>query len=88
MYLLLAGLGSLATVLAYVAYTESIWSKSLRTRQAVLDQLGLAQRAESKSYRFVGFFHPYWWRRRAGLVDRHCTHPTRAQGYRICRVFR
>lgn len=59
MYLLLAGLGSLATVLAYVAYTESIWSKSLRTRQAVLDQLSLAQRAESKNYRFVGFFHPY-----------------------------
>lgn len=47
-----------ATILAYIAYTESIWSKSLKTRQAVLDQLGL-KRVESKRYKFVGFFHPY-----------------------------
>ncbi|KAI6039650.1 glycosyltransferase family 4 protein [Pisolithus marmoratus] len=58
MYFLFAGLALLATFFAYVAYTESIWSKSLRTRQAVLGQLGL-QRTESIRYKFVGFFHPY-----------------------------
>ncbi|KAI6027795.1 glycosyltransferase family 4 protein [Pisolithus microcarpus 441] len=58
MYHLLVGLTLVATILAYIAYTESIWSKSLKTRQAVLDQLGL-KRVESKRYKFVGFFHPY-----------------------------
>ncbi|KIM53165.1 glycosyltransferase family 4 protein [Scleroderma citrinum Foug A] len=60
-YVSFAGLSLLALVLAYVAYTESIWSRSLRNRRSILDTLGL----DSTKYKFVGFFHPYWGRGRA-----------------------
>ena len=55
-YVSFAGLSLLALVLAYVAYTESIWSRSLRNRRSILDTLGL----DSTKYKFVGFFHPCW----------------------------
>lgn len=57
-YLSFAGLSLLAIVFAYVAYTESLWSRSLNKRQTILDKLGL-QRSTSAKHRFVGFFHPY-----------------------------
>ena len=58
-YVSFAGLSLLAVVLAYVAYTESIWSRSLRKRRTILDALGL-ERSTATKYKFVGFFHPYW----------------------------
>ncbi|KAG6337390.1 hypothetical protein ID866_1713 [Astraeus odoratus] len=57
-YLPFTGLVGLAVIFAYVAYTETIWSRSLRTRQAILERLGF-ERAASTKYKFVGFFHPY-----------------------------
>ncbi|KIJ59041.1 glycosyltransferase family 4 protein [Hydnomerulius pinastri MD-312] len=52
------GFSLVAFVLAYGAYTEVIWSRSLRARQAILDELGLKV-TQTTNYKFVGFFHPY-----------------------------
>ncbi|KAH7885011.1 mannosyltransferase [Phlebopus sp. FC_14] len=57
-FLLCVGLAFLVLTLAYTAYTEFIWSKSLRVRQAVLEELGRTT-DEVVNYKFIGFFHPY-----------------------------
>ncbi|KAN0088030.1 glycosyltransferase family 4 protein [Tylopilus felleus] len=56
--LLCLGFTLVALILAYTAYTEALWSRSRRARAAILDELGVGV-TKPKSYKFVGFFHPY-----------------------------
>ncbi|KAH0832377.1 glycosyltransferase family 4 protein [Lanmaoa asiatica] len=47
-----------ASTLSYTAYTEVLWSRSFRVREAILKELGIKV-TKATNYKFVGLFHPY-----------------------------
>lgn len=57
--LLYLGFCLIVLILFYAAYTETLRSKSFRTRQIILNELG-AKVTEPTKYKFIGLFHPYW----------------------------
>ncbi|KAF8547294.1 glycosyltransferase family 4 protein [Imleria badia] len=56
--LLCLGFCLVAFILLYTAYTEVLWSRSCRTREAILKELGVSV-TKVTNYKFVGLFHPY-----------------------------
>ena len=57
--LLCLGFCFVAFILSYTAYTEVLWSRSCRAREAILKELGVRV-TKTTDYKFVGLFHPYW----------------------------